>query len=182
VKPKKTGAFSLTPNLTDDSIFIDESIHWLVNEFGNASTPSGIKYISLDNEPGLWSSTHENSFPNTISLKDYVSKVIETAKAIKAVDPNIKLIAGEFTGIRIIKFKDASDWDSETIGYTDFPSYFLDKLKQASVSEGVDLIDYISFHYYPQHKVDSDNNYNSNGVIIRHSTSSENYVRREKWI
>ncbi|MAW64957.1 MAG: hypothetical protein CMD18_02040 [Flavobacteriales bacterium] len=180
VQPYKTEPFSLTPNLTDDSIFVDESIHWLVNEFGNASTSTGIKYISLDNEPGLWSSTHTNSFPNTISLQDYVSKVIETAKAIKAVDPNIKLIAGEFTGIRIIKFKDASDWDSEIIGYTDFPSYFLDKLKQASISEGIDLIDYISFHYYPQHKVDSQNNYNSGGVVIRHSTSSENYVRRER--
>jgi len=180
VQPQKTGSFSLTPDLTDDSIFVDESIHWLVNEFGSASTSTGVKYISLDNEPGLWSITHPNAFPNTISLKDYVSKVIETAKAIKAVDPDIKLIAGEFTGIRIIKFKDASDWDSETTGYTDFPSYFLDKLKQASVSEGIDLIDYISFHYYPQHKVDSDNNFSSSGVVIRNSTSSENYVRRER--
>ena len=180
VQPKKTGSFSLTPDLTDDSIFVDESIHWLVNEFGSAATSTGVKYISLDNEPGLWSSTHPNAFPNTISLKDYVSKVIETAKAIKAVDPDVKLIAGEFTGIRIIKFKDASDWDSETTGYTDFPSYFLDKLKQASVSEGIDLIDYISFHYYPQHKVDSDNNFSSSGVVIRNSTSSENYVRRER--
>ena len=180
VQPKKTGSFSLTPDLTDDSIFVDESIHWLVNEFGSASTSTGVKYISLDNEPGLWNSTHPNAFPNTISLQDYVSKVIETAKAIKAVDPDVKLIAGEFTGIRIIKFKDASDWDSETTGYTDFPSYFLDKLKQASVSEGIDLIDYISFHYYPQHKVDSDNNFSSSGVVIRNSTSSENYVRRER--
>ena len=180
VKPKKTGSFSLTPDLTDDSIFVDESIHWLVNEFGSASTSTGVKYISLDNEPGLWNSTHPNAFPNTISLKDYVSKVIETAKAIKAVDPDVKIIAGEFTGIRIIKFKDASDWDSETTGYTDFPSYFLDKLKQASVSEGIDLIDYVSFHYYPQHKVDSDNNFSSSGVVIRNSTSSENYVRRER--
>ncbi len=180
VKPKKTSAFSLTPDLTDDSVFVDESINWLVNEFGDATTSTGVKYISLDNEPGLWSSTHPNPFPNTISLQDYVSKVIETAKAIKAVDPNVKLIAGEFTGIRIIKFSDASDWNTETVGYPDFPSYFLDKLKQASISEGIDLIDYISFHYYPQHKVDSDNNFSSNGVVIRHSSSSENYVRRER--
>lgn len=180
VQPKKTGTFSLNPDLTDDSIFVDESINWLVNEFGDASTSTGIKYISLDNEPGLWNSTHPNPFPNTISLQDYVSKVIETAKAIKAVDPDIKLIAGEFTGIRIIKFNDASDWSSETTGYPDFPSYFLDKLKQASINEGVDLIDYISFHYYPQHKVDSDNNFSSGGVVIRNSTSSENYVRRER--
>lgn len=180
VQPKKTGDFSLNPDLTDDSIFVDESINWLVNEFGDASTSTGVKYISLDNEPGLWNSTHPNPFPNTISLQDYVSKVIETAKSIKTVDPDIKIIAGEFTGIRIIKFKDASDWDSETTGYSDFPSYFLDKLKQASISEGIDLIDYISFHYYPQHKVDSDNNFSSSGVVIRNSTSSENYVRRER--
>ena len=180
VQPQKTGSFSLTPDLTDDSIFVDESIHWLVNEFGNASTLTGVKYISLDNEPGLWNNTHPHSFPNTISLSDYVNKVIETAKAIKAVDPNVKLIAGEFTGIRIIQFNDASDWSSETTGYPDFPSYFLDKLKQASISEGVDLIDYISFHYYPQHKVNSDNNFSSSGVVIRNSTSSENYIRRER--
>ena len=93
----------------------------------------------------MWSATHPFAFPGTINLKDYVDKVIEIAKAIKAVDPDVKLIAGEFTGIRIIKFNDASDWDSETTGYPDFPSYFLDKLKQASTDAGINLIDYISF-------------------------------------
>ena len=180
VKPKKTGDFSLAPDLTDDFVYIDESINWLVNEFGNASTSTGVKYISLDNEPGLWSNTHPNPSPDKISLEDYVTKVIETAKAIKAVDPNIKLIAGEFTGIRIIKFSDASDWTSQTNGYADFPSYFLDKLKQASLIEGIDLIDYLSFHYYPQHRVDSENNFSSNGVIIRNSSNSANYIRRER--
>ena len=180
VQPKKTGAFSLSPDLTDDSVFVDESINWLVNEFGNSSTYTGVKYVSLDNEPGLWSNTHPNPFPNTIGLNNYVSKVIETAKAIKDVDPNIKLIAGEFTGIRIINFNDASDWSSETEGYPDFPSYFLDKMKQASIIEGIDLIDYISFHYYPQHRVDSENNFSSSGVVIRNSSSSENYIRRER--
>ena len=180
VQPKKTGSFSLTPDLTDDTVFVDESINWLVNEFGNASTSTGVKYISLDNEPGLWNNTHPHSFPNTISLSDYVNKVIETAKAIKAVDPYVKLIAGEFTGIRIIQFNDASDWSSETSGYPDFPSYFLDKLEQASIDAGINLIDYISFHYYPQHKVDSDNNFSSSGVVIRNSNSSENYIRRER--
>ena len=180
VQPKKTETFSLTPDLNDNYIYVDESINWLVNEFGNSTTPNGIKYISLDNEPGLWSNTHPNPFPNTISLANYVSKVIETAKAIKAVDPEIKLIAGEFTGIRIIKFNDASDWDSESINYPDFISYFLDKLKQASLIEGVNLIDYISFHYYPQHRVDIDNNFSSSGVVIRNSSSSENYIRRER--
>lgn len=180
VKPRKTGAFSLNPDLTDDSVFVDESVNWLVHEFGSSSSATGIKYISLDNEPGLWSATHPFAFPGTINLKDYVDKVIETAKAIKAVDPDVKLIAGEFTGIRIIKFNDASDWDSETTGYPDFPSYFLDKLKQASTDAGINLIDYISFHYYPQHKVDSDNNFSSSGVVIRNSTSSENYIRRER--
>lgn len=180
VQPKKTGAFSLTPNLSDDSVFVDESINWLVNEFGDASTPTGVKYISLDNEPGLWSNTHPNPFPKKIGLQDYVSRVIETAKAIKAVDPNVKLIAGEFTGIRIINFSDASDWSTETADYPDFPSYFLDKLKQASIHEGIDLIDYISFHYYPQHKVDSDNKFSSNGVVIRNSSNSASYIRRER--
>ena len=65
-------------------------MNWLVHEFGSSSSATGIKYISLDNEPGLWSATHPFAFPGTINLKDYVDKVIETAKAIKAVDPDVK--------------------------------------------------------------------------------------------
>lgn len=180
VVPKKSSPLSLSPDLTDDSIFVDESINWLINEFGDASTSTGVKYISLDNEPGLWKHTHPNPSPNTISLKNYVSKVIETAKAIKAVDPNVKLIAGEFTGTRIINFNDASDWSTETSGYPDFPSYFLDKLKKASINEGINLVDFISFHFYPQHKVDNNNNFSGNGTVIRHSNSTDAYVRRER--
>lgn len=180
VVPQKSSALSLNPNLNDDSIFVDESINWLVNEFGDANTSTGVKYIALDNEPGLWSHTHPNAFPGTISLQDYVAKVIETAKAIKSVDPNVKLIAGEFTGTRIINFGDASDWSSETAGYPDFPSYLLDKLKQASISEGYNLIDFISFHFYPQHKVNSNNEFSGSGTVVRNSTASDAYLQRER--
>ncbi len=178
---KKNAPFTLTPDLTDGKVYVDESINFLINKFGNAKSVNGVKYIALDNEPALWDATHDYLQPSPPSIKEYVGKIIEASKAVKAVDPNIKIIAGEFAGINIYDFGNAPDWsDIKTQGYKWFPDYFLDTLKKASDKEGYPLIDLISFHNYPQQKVDATGKFSNAGVVIRHSNSNADYVRKAR--
>ena len=58
VKYIKGSPFSLIPDTSDTSVYMDEYVNFLVNKFGTANTSSGIKGYSLDNEPSLWNSTH----------------------------------------------------------------------------------------------------------------------------
>jgi hypothetical protein len=174
---KKNAPFSLTPNTTDGVVYLDESINFLVQTFGNANTNNGVKYVSLDNEPALWDNTHNLVHPTPIGAAAYVQKVIDAAKAVKAIDPNIKIIAGEFAGINIYDFGNAPDWNTEGVGYDWFISYFLHKMKQASDAAGYNLIDILSFHFYPAHKVGTDGNFSSTGVIVKETNSTEAYVR-----
>lgn len=106
----KPTAFSLQPDLNDDVIYLDETMNFLVQTFGDATTSTGVKYISLDNEPALWESTHPYIFSSPETIDAYITKCIDAAKAVKSVDPNVKIIMGEFAGINIYDFNGGTDW------------------------------------------------------------------------
>lgn len=174
---KKNAAFTLTPDLNDGKVYLDESVNFLVQTFGDASTANGVKYYSLDNEPALWDATHDLLQPTAPACKDYVDKVISAALAVKSVDPLAKIIVGEFAGINLYDFGSAPDWGTEGNGYDWFPSYFLDKLKQASDTSGVQLVDLIAIHNYPQHKIDASGNFSGSGIVVRTSNSTADNIR-----
>jgi len=174
---KKNGPFTLAPDDSDGKVYLDESIDYLVQTFGNSTSISGVKYISLDNEPALWDNTHNFIQQTVPTIDDYIQKVIDAAKAVKAIDRNIKIITGEFAGINIYDFGNIPDWQLIGNDYDWFPSYFLDQLKKASDIEGYPLIDILSFHNYPQHKIDANGNFNSSGTQVRNSTSTEDHIR-----
>jgi hypothetical protein len=174
---KKNAPFTLTPDVNDGFVYLDESVNFLVQTFGNASTSGGVKYIALDNEPAYWDGTHQIIQPTQIGVAAYVQKVIDAAKAVKAVDPNVKIIAGEFAGNNIFDFGNAPDWATEKGTHTWFISYFLQKMKQASDVAGYNLIDVLSVHFYPKHEVDVNGNYSSTGTVVIDATATDSYIR-----
>ncbi len=174
---KKGSEFTTTPDTSDRFVYLDESINYLVETFGDATTATGVKYISLGNEPALWDNTHELLQEEPPSAEEYVHKVIAAAAAVKAVDPNIAVIAGEFAGINLFDFGSAPDWSVVGANYSWFIDYFLDELKQASDSVGFDLIDILAIHNYPQHKIDASGNFSSGGSIVRTSTETSDHIR-----
>lgn len=177
---KKPTGFSLQPDTTDRVVYLDESVNFLVNSFGDATTETGVKYISLGNEPGLWHTTHELIQEEPLSAVAYAQKVIDAAKAVKAVDPSVKVIAGEFAGICIYDLKSAPDWSSVKDGYRWYPDYLLDQLKQASNEVGYPLIDVIAIHNYPQHKVDAMGEFSKEGTVVRSSQSTTDVIRKTR--
>jgi len=75
VKFEKGAPFSLTPDTEDDYVYMDEFVNYLVNKYGNASTPTGIKGYSIDNEPALWSHTHPRIHPDNVTAKELIENL-----------------------------------------------------------------------------------------------------------
>ncbi|MBQ4465579.1 MAG: glycoside hydrolase family 44 protein, partial [Oscillospiraceae bacterium] len=153
VKPAKGADFSLTPDTTDNSVYMDEYVNYLVNKLGDSTTKEGINGYNLDNEPGLWDSTHSLMHPDDPTYKEMVEKSTAYASAIKAVDPKAEVFGLALFGVySYFNFCDAPDKDAS---YDWFLSYYLDHMAKAVKEAGKRLIDAIDVHYYSEAKGDA---------------------------
>lgn len=161
VEPKKDGELSLEPDLDDGVVYMDEYVNYLVNKLGDSTTPTGIKGYSLDNEPEIWSHTHPRIHPVAFSMKELHEKSIETAKAVKSVDPNADVFGSVLCNFYFMIGGDSDpidpSWSSikEQNGYNWYVDYFLDDMKKAEGEYGQRLVDVYDFHWYPPCDTDS---------------------------
>jgi hypothetical protein len=167
VLPAKNAPFSLTPDLTDNTVYMDEFVNYLVNKHGNASTPTGIKGYSIDNEPALWSKTHPYMHPDKAKSVEVLQKSVELAKAVKKVDPYAELFGPVLYGFSSYMFLDSDDFESVKGSYDWYIDYYLDKMRMESAQEGKRLLDVLDLHWYPE--VSS-----STGIRITSSNTNDN--------
>ncbi len=153
VKATKGSEFSMTPDTTDNYVYMDEYVNYLVQTLGDSSTATGYQAYNLDNEPSLWSSTHSRMHPDKVTCDEIVSKSIEYSSAIKSVDPNAKIFGLALFGFGAYStFADAPDWSQHSSDYDWFISYYLDEMRKAEEENGKRLIDVIDIHYYSEAK------------------------------
>ncbi len=153
VKATKGSELSLTPDTTDDYVYMDEYVNYLVKTLGDSTTKEGINGYNLDNEPGLWDSTHKLMHPDNPSYKEMVEKSTAYASAIKSVDPKAEVFGLALFGVySYYNFCDAPDKDSS---YAWFLDYYLDQMNKAEKTAGKRLIDAIDVHYYSEAKGDA---------------------------
>ncbi len=152
VKATKGSAFSLTPDTTDDYVYMDEYVNYLVQTLGDSTTATGIQAYNLDNEPGLWNSTHARMHQAQPTCAEIVAKSTEFASAIKSVDPNAEVYGLALFGVgAYTTFVNAPDWESTYSSQYDwFVSYYLDQMAKAEQTAGKRLIDAIDLHYYSE--------------------------------
>lgn len=151
VKFKKDGDFSLEPDTSDEYVYMDEYVNFLVNKYGTAKTATGIKGYSIDNEPALWTHTHARIHPDKAGCEEIVSKGIELSKAVKAVDPDAEMFGPALYGFSAFYgFQDALDWPDLKGDYSWFIDYYLDEMKKAEEKEGRRLLDVLDIHWYPE--------------------------------
>ena len=155
---EKGSAFTATPDAGDANVFTDELVDFLVKKYGRSGTDRGIGSYSVDNEPGLWPSTHPRIHPDTPSCVEIVQKNAGLAAAVKKVDPQGEIFGGVFYGYGdFATFQGAKDWKAvekkasdEKRPYTWFIDHFLEEMKKASDKEGKRLLDVLDIHWYSE--------------------------------
>lgn len=142
-------AFTETPDLTDDYVFMDEFL-WAMNQ----KVPGGIfaagadvpTFISLDNEPDLWHATHEEiQGPTVVTPDALIDKTIDMATALKDQFPGVQIFGAVHYGFNgIVTLQGAytgSDW---------FTDKFLQDVEAASDLYGARLVDVYDIHWYSE--------------------------------
>jgi mannan endo-1,4-beta-mannosidase len=149
----KGSAFSLTPSLTDTSVYMDECVNFLVHSFGLANTTNGVKGYELDNEPALWPSTHPRIHPIAPTCQEVTQHGIALSSAVKNVDSYAEIFGPVLYGFAAYTdFQGAVDWStvSNGKGYSWFIDYYLDEMKKAEATSGKRLLDVLDLHWYPE--------------------------------
>ena len=144
--------FTLTPPTTDANVYMDEFIWALDQKFTGlgifGASPTHPTFISLDNEPELWNSTHlEVQGPTPVTSDNYITKTINLSKALKDQFPNVMIFGPVHYG-----FQGIYNWQGELSatpsGANWFPDKYLQALKTASTTYGEPLVDVYDFHWY----------------------------------
>ncbi len=93
-KPGTPATLSLTPDLNDGLVYVDEEVYHLQQTFGTASSTSGVGAYELDNEPGLWhhyllggdEGTHSRLHAEVTTCQDVLSRNIALAQTVRRMD------------------------------------------------------------------------------------------------
>ena len=151
VRDKKEAPFEVIPDLADDVVYMDEFVNFIVQTFGPSTTPGGVRWYSLDNEPALWSHTHPRIHPDQTGAEELVDRSIALAKAVKDVDPSSEILGPALYGMSGYEhLQEAPDWESVNQGYSWFIDYYLDQMKLAEQTHAVRLLDVLDIHWYPE--------------------------------
>ncbi|MCE7063128.1 glycoside hydrolase family 44 protein [Dyadobacter sp. CY343] len=149
--------------------------HWFGSK-GLGLKKEGIRYWNMDNEPEIWSGTHDDVMPKQVSPHEFMQLYIDVAKKARARSPDIKLV-GPVTANEWQWY----NWDGKPVtenGKT-YPwlEYFIKSIAEEEQKSGVRLLDVLDIHFYPgtkkteevvqMHRVYFDKNYifpEANGV------------------
>ena len=147
--------FTVTPSVSDDYVYMDEFVWALDRKFAGqnifGATPSTQHvFVSMDNEPELWKSTHlEVQGKTGITAESYIARTISLATALKKQFPDMVIFGPAHYG-----FMGIYSWNGELSATPSGNNWFTDKyltaLKAASSAFGRPLVDVYDFHWYPE--------------------------------
>ena len=150
VQNTKPTAFSLTPDLNDNVVYMDEYMNFLINEYGTSTTTDGVKAYILDNETTLWPSTHTRIHPNAPTCAEIMQRSIALSTRVKQMDANALVFGPESYGFyEYNTYQGAADWPVHSTTYPLFLSFYLDSMRTASNVAGHRLLDVLTVHWYP---------------------------------
>lgn len=105
-------------------------------------------YWSMDNEPEIWSGTHDDIMPNQLAAEEFMQKYFDVAKKARVAFPEIKLVgpvpANEWQWYI---------WNNELINdngtYYTWLEFFIKRIAEEQASTGTRLLDVLDIHFYP---------------------------------
>ncbi|HSP16799.1 MAG TPA: glycoside hydrolase family 44 protein [Thermoanaerobaculia bacterium] len=127
-----------------------------IDTFGSAAT-TGVKYYAIDNEPGLWDSTHFDIHPDYSTYDEIWSKTQEYGALIKSKDPSALVSAVEEWGWlsyfdSAVDYRNLNTADRNAHGGVNFVDWMLQQAHTYEQAHGVRIVDILSLHWYPQGK------------------------------
>jgi hypothetical protein len=134
--------FTTTPDTSDGFVYSDEFVSFLHGAWGAAHVLFG-----LDNEPGIWDSSHADVHPSDPTYADVVARNVTFAKSTRDQWPGAE-IAG-YVGYGYADF-DNLQGAPDADGNGQFIDYYLAELAQASETDGRRLVDYLDVHWFPE--------------------------------
>ncbi len=186
----KGSAYSLKPNLKDNTVYMDEFVYYLVNKLGDSQN-GGIRGYSLDNEPSQWSKVHPMLHPDQTTCQEIVEKSIAMATSIKGIDPGAEVFGPALYGYgAYTSFRDAPDWNDVKQDYSWFIDYYLDEMRKAEETAGMRLLDVLDIHYYTEAKgvcgERSCNHYDDEGCVSQRLNATrtlwDDTYRENSWL
>lgn len=153
---RKNSDYLLEPDITDNAVYMDEYVNYLVKTLGDSTTSTGIQGYSLDNEPFLWNDTHPLLHSEECTANELIEKSIDLAKVVKELDPNAEVFGPALWGMLPCiqagtseNFVDA-EWNSIKDNYNWYLDYYLESMAKAEKETGKRLLDVVDVHYYSQ--------------------------------
>ncbi len=169
----KGSPLSLVPDKTDNQVYMDEEMNYLIHTLGDSSH-NGIKYYLLDNEPDIWSGTHPLIHPSPVGYAELAARSVTLANTITRMDPGAQVFGPVSYGWSgYVNLQGASDAASFNNPYNNnangvgFLNYYLAQMQAASNTAGHRLLHYLDLHWYSEV-------YASNGVSQVRITGSDN--------
>jgi hypothetical protein len=139
------------PNLYLEDWPADSTIgiidHWFgTNGLGLDSTK--IRYWNMDNEPEIWSGTHDDVMPVQCTPDEFMDRYFDVAEKARAKFPGIKLV-GPVTANEWQWY----NWNNKPIvvggkSYS-WLEYFIKRIAEEQKATGIRLLDVLDIHYYP---------------------------------
>jgi len=121
--------------------------HWL-DPNGLGLDPNQFLYWNMDNEPEIWSGTHDDVYPQQPPVEDFMQMYFAVAKKARARFPRIKLV-GPVTANEWQWY----NWDNNRIRadgrYYGWLEYFIKRIAEEQQASGVRLLDVLDIHFYP---------------------------------
>lgn len=147
---RKHDSFFSEPDITDDSVYMDEYVSFLANKYGYAAD-GGINGYFLDNEPENWFELYPYAITRQITSDELVARSAELAEAVKRIDPTALVYGPSINGIEaFINLKNPDDWEKHAQDYSWFIDYYLDGMRKASEAAGTRFLDVLDIHYHTE--------------------------------
>ncbi len=151
---KDAAPFTTTPPTSDAYVYMDEFAWALDQKFSGlgifGASPVHPTFVSLDNEPDLWNSTHEEVQGSTnVSSTNFINKTVTLAEALKDQFPSVVIFGPVNYG-----FNGIYSWQGELSPSWTGTNWFADKylagIKTASTTYGKPVVDVYDFHWYSE--------------------------------
>lgn len=133
--------------------FVVDWVSHLISRFGHAEG-NGVRYYALDNEPGLWNSTHRDVHPAPLTYDELWTRTVDYAGAIKTREPQARVLGPVPWGWCEYFYSPADGCGPgpDRAAHADLPllEWYLRQVRAHELATQVRLVDLLDIHYYPQ--------------------------------